>query len=132
MASAQRMEAAPAPDDREVAKRRARWHSFQVIFALLCVGVVLDVITTAMGFSKAGSSYEQNPIGGFLIHTAGWFGLAAALAVLAGICYFSVRIVCFNAARRWSGVLTALVAVAALVRWTAVVTAIVYLVQTQH
>jgi hypothetical protein len=101
-----------------------------VIFAFLYLGIVLDLITTSLGFARTGSSYEQNPIGGLLIHNTGWIGLFFALSALAAVFYFSSRVVCLRAARFWSTVLTVLLAVAALVRWTAVVTAILYLVQT--
>jgi hypothetical protein len=123
---------ATATDLQDARKRVRRWHSFQVIFAFLYLGIVLDLITTAMGFARTGSSYEQNPLGGALIHNTGWIGLFVALSVLAGVFYFSSRVVCLKAARFWSTILTGLLALAALVRWTAVVTAILYLVQTPH
>jgi hypothetical protein len=119
-------------DARDARRRLRRWHSFQVIFGFLYVGIVLDLITTAMGFARTGSSYEQNPVGGLLIHNAGWIGLFFALTALAAVFYFSSRVVCLRAARFWSTVLTALLALAALVRWTAVVTAVMYLVQSPH
>src|SRR5436305_7537878 len=107
-------------DGQDARRRLRRWHSFQVIFGFLYVGIVLDLITTAMGYARTGSSYEQNPVGGNLIHNTGWIGLFLALSALAAVFYFSSRVVCLRAARFWSTLLTVLLAVAALVRWTAV------------
>lgn len=113
----------------EAAARAARWHSFQVIFCLLYMGIMLDIATTAMGFGKAGDAYEQNPVGAFLIEHMGWLGLVAVLSGFATLLYFSCRVLYSHlraTSTRWiSGVLAA----ATFLRWLAVVTAILYLVQ---
>lgn len=119
----------PALPPEELAKRQARWHSFQIVFALAYLGIVLDVLTTAMGFQAVGSSYEQNPLGGTLIGNLGWAGMFALMSVIAFICYRSCRLVCFHMSRRVSGIVTGLLAVAAFVRWVAVITAILFLLQ---
>jgi hypothetical protein len=125
-----RSTASPALPATELAKRQARWHSFQVVFALAYAGIVLDVATTALGFQAVGSSYEQNPLGGTLIGNLGWVGLFLFMSAIAFVCYRSCRLVCFHMSRRISGFVTALLGVAALIRWVAVITAILFLVQT--
>jgi hypothetical protein len=100
---------------------------FQVIFVCAYVGIVLDIVTTAMGFQRVGRAYEQNPIGSLLITNLGWVGLFLLVAVLAAVCYFSFRLVCFRLPTRWSAVLNLLLAVVAVVRWVVVVTAVIYL-----
>lgn len=109
------------------ARRLRRWRWFQVIFAWAYAGVVLDIVTTALGVQKDGKAYEQNPLGSLLIGNAGWIGLFLLVSGLAAVCYFSTRLVCFRMSLRWTTVLAALLVVAGLVRWLAVVTAVLYL-----
>src|SRR5947209_1959047 len=113
----------------EQRKRRARWHSFQVIFGLLYSGILLDIITTSMGFQKAGSGYEQNPLGGFLIGNLGWVGLAVVLSAFAGVLYLSCRVLFLQVSSRRTGWLSGVLAAATFVRWVAVVTAVMFIVQ---
>jgi hypothetical protein len=113
----------------ELQKRAARWRFFQIIFVVVYVGVVLDVITTALGYVKAGSQYEQNPLGGSLIGHLGWIGLLALLTVLCGIAYHSVRVVAWRMAPRWTKFINVVMVGIAAFRWLAVVTAVLYLLQ---
>lgn len=113
----------------EAGARAARWHSFQVIFALLYSGIILDIVTTAMGFGKAGNAYEQNPIGALLIDHVGWFGLVAVLSGFAALLFVSCRVLYFQLQARRTRWISGVLAAATFVRWIAVVTAILYLVQ---
>src|SRR5947209_8767971 len=71
----------------ETRTRERRWRIFQVTFFFLYLGVVLDLLTTSMGYQRIGSAYEQNPLGALLIQHLGWTGLLATFAGLAAICY---------------------------------------------
>ncbi|MGH2443112.1 MAG: hypothetical protein ACRDFX_08115 [Chloroflexota bacterium] len=113
----------------EFGKRQKRWRFFQVIFAVVYVGIILDVITTALGFVKTGSKYEQNPLGISLISDVGWPGLVVVLTVLCLICYHSVRVVYARMSTRWSVLINTIMVLVAAFRWLAVVTAIIYLLQ---
>ena len=116
-----------APD--ELLRRAKRWRFFRVAFSVVYLGIVLDVITTAMGYAKAGSSYEQNPLGGSLIGGLGWIGMLALLTALCLICYHSVRVVFWRMSMRWSRLINGLMVALAAFRWLAVVTAVLYLLQ---
>lgn len=118
-------------DDRtpEQRKRGRRWRFFQIVFVFAYSGTILDVITTAMGYEKTGAKYEQNPLGGGLIHDLGWIGLAALLTVLLGVCYFSCRVVYARMNLRWSSLLNTILVLVTAFRWLAVVTAVLYLMQ---
>jgi magnesium-transporting ATPase (P-type) len=113
----------------ELQKRAARWRFFQIIFVVVYLGVVFDVITTALGYMKSGSQYEQNPLGGSLIGHLGWIGLLALLTLLCGICYRSVRVVAFRMSPRWTKMINVVMVGIAAFRWLAVVTAVLYLLQ---
>jgi hypothetical protein len=121
--------AVPIESAEELRKRQARWRFFQIVFCLVYSGIVLDVLTTALGYLKSGSQYEQNPLGGSLIGDLGWPGLLALLTVLCLICYHSVRIVYSRMSLRWSVLINVMMVLIAIVRWLAVVTAIIYLLQ---
>lgn len=116
-------------DPEESAKRARAWRFFQWAFAFVYSGVVLDVVTTALGYMKAGSAYEQNPLGGGLIERLGWFGLLAVLTLLCLICYHSVKLVYSLMSVRWSTLINSLMVLIAAFRWLAVITAIFYLAQ---
>lgn len=111
-------------------RRQARWHSFQIVFALAYFGVVLDTVTTAIGIAKVGISYERNPMGAALIHDLTWMGLLLVLTAFAALCYFSVRTVCFHMSPKVTSVLTGLLAVGAVARWTVAAGAVLFIVQT--
>ena len=113
----------------ELQIRAKRWRFFQIVFLLVYSGVVLDVVTTALGYMKAGSAYEQNPLGGNLIGHLGWIGLLALLTVLCWVCYRSVRVVAWRMSPRWTRVVNVCMVCVAAFRWLAVVTAVVYLLQ---
>ena len=114
---------------KELRKRQSRWRFFRIAFVLMYTGVMLDIITTAIGFMKAGSSYEQNPLGGVLIGNVGWFGLAALMTVLCLVCYISFRTVYWKMALGWSALLNGVLVLIVAFRWLAVVTAIMYIMQ---
>jgi hypothetical protein len=113
----------------ELRKRRARWRFFQIAFAVTYLGVVLDVVTTALGFQKTGSGYEQNPLGSVLIGGLGWIGLFLLMSLLCAVCYVSFRTVYWRMSTRWSMILNIVLVLVAAFRWLAVVTAILYLLQ---
>lgn len=114
---------------KEFRRRRRRWRVFQALFAATCLGIVLDVVTTAIWFSKAGSGYEQNPLGGFLIAHLGWAGLLVLLMSLCAVCYVSVRAVYWRMSTVWSAVINVLLFFIATFRWIVVAAAIITLVQ---
>jgi NADH:ubiquinone oxidoreductase subunit 6 (subunit J) len=116
----------------ELAKRRYRWKLFQIVFLLVYVGIVLDIVTTALGYLKSGSQYEQNPLGGSLIGSLGWPGLAALMTLLCLICYHSVRVVYARMSLRWTWLINGAMILIAAFRWLAVVTAVIYLLQPVH
>lgn len=115
----------------EQRKRLFRWRFFQVVFAATYVGVVLDIVTTAMGFARMGISYEQNPIGGALIGNLGWVGLLVLMTLLCAVCYLSVRVVYTRMALRWSAILNSVMVLLLLMRWVTVAAAVAFLVQPQ-
>jgi uncharacterized protein YqgC (DUF456 family) len=63
-----------SPEFRDAKLRSHRWRFFQIVFVFTYLGIILDVVTTAIGSQVAGSAraYEQNPIGGALIGQLGW------------------------------------------------------------
>lgn len=113
----------------DLQKRARRWRFFQVVFGFVYTGVVLDVITTALGYMKSGSQYEQNPLGGGLISHLGWVGMVGLLTVLCLVCYHSVKVVYARMSIRWSRLINSLMVLIGLFRWVAVVTAVLYLLQ---
>lgn len=118
----------PLPDER---KRRFRWRFFQVAFFLTYLGIVMDIVTTAMGFGRMGSAYEQNPLGGTLIGGLGWVGLLALMTMLCAVCYVSFRVVYARLALKWSAILNSVVVIVLLMRWLTVAAAVLYLTQPQ-
>jgi hypothetical protein len=113
----------------ELVKREKHWRFFRIVFVLTYTGMVMDVATTALGFRKGGDSYEQNPLGGFLINNLGWFGLLALLTAISFVCYVSCRTVLWQKSMRWGTFLNSVFVVLSLLRWVAVVTAVLYLVE---
>lgn len=108
-------------------KRLARWHSFNVIFTLGYLGIALDILTTRIGFGIAGSAYEQNPIGAFLIGHIGWWGMALILTGASLVFYKACRVVFFHSSPAWSVILNSALAIVTAVRWLAVATAIIFI-----
>jgi hypothetical protein len=113
----------------ELEQRASRWKFFQIVFCFVYAGIVLDVLTTSLGYQKAGIAYEQNPLGGSLIGHLGWVGLLATLTILCLVCYTSVRLVYRRMSTRWSKLINILMVLLAAFRWLAVVTAVIYLLQ---
>lgn len=118
--------------ETELSRRRRRWRFFQVVFAFVYVGILMDIATTALGYMKAGSAYEQNPLGGGAIGFLGWPGLVAVMTFLCLVCYHSVRLVYARMSLRWSSLINSVMVLIAAFRWLAVVTAIIYLLQPTH
>lgn len=110
--------------------RQSRWHTFKVVFGLAYAGVVLDLVTTAIGIGQVGPSYEQNPLTGTMIGAMGWVGVLVLLTAFSALCYVSVRIVCMRMSPKVTTVLTSLLAFGALARWTAAATAVLFIMQT--
>jgi hypothetical protein len=119
----------PTLPEAEYRKRSKRFRFFQIVFALTYVGMVLDVITTAMGYARAGSSYEQNPLGGALIGNLGWVGLLAVLTAISIVAYVSCKIIQWNKGGAWARAVNIAFVILAAFRWLAVVTAVLYLLQ---
>jgi hypothetical protein len=108
-------------------KRRTRWHIFQALFVMTYLGIVLDIITTGIGYLKAGSGYEQNPFGSLLITNLGWTGLLAVMTLLCLVCYTSFRVVFARVSVRWLRAVNAFMFLLTGVRWLAVITALMYI-----
>src|SRR5579859_7276175 len=83
-----------SPAFREAKLRSHRWRFFQIVFVFTYLGIVLDVVTTAIGSQVAGSTraYEQNPLGRLFIGQVGWLGILAAMTTLMLIAYVSLRV----------------------------------------
>ncbi len=111
--------------------RESRWRFFQIVFVFTYLGIVFDIITTAMGVSKAGSlnAYEQNPLGGGLISRLGWVGLFALMTALMLITHTSLRVAYKRVRPGWLRLVNGLMLFIGAMRWFAVVTAIMYLLQ---
>ena len=114
----------------DLQRRQIRWRCFQIAFAIMYAGIVLDVITTSLGYGRQGASYEQNPLGGGLIEHLGWIGLLAVLTALCTIAYVSSRTVCRRMSVRWSAILNLVILPIMVFRWLAVITAVAYLVHS--
>jgi hypothetical protein len=119
--------APPGATPEELRRRQSRWRFFQIVFTLTYAGIVLDVVTTAIGFQKSGSSYEQNPLGGLLITHVGWMGILAVLTAFSLVAYVSGRTIAWRMRMRWIAILNAIVVLLMAVRWLAVVTAVIYI-----
>lgn len=110
-------------------RRRGRWRFFQVVFFLTYLGIVLDIVTTAMGFGRMGNAYEQNPLGGQLIGNLGWVGLLLLMTALCVVCYVSFRVVFARMSLKWSAILNSITVIVLLMRWVTVAAAVAYLIQ---
>lgn len=108
-------------------KRQHRWRLFQILFALTYAGIVMDVITTAIGTYTSKVPYEQNPLGLYLIDRLGWLGLLWLISAICIVCYASCRTVIWRLSTRWGVVFNVALGLLAAVRWLAVVTAILYI-----
>ena len=124
----------PSAHLRDAALRANRWRYFQVVFLFTYLGIVFDVITTALGSSVAGSyrAYEQNPLGGALIGHLGWPGILAAMTVLMLVAHACLRAVHTRVSPRWMRFFNWLLLGVAALRWLAVVTALMYIVSPTH
>lgn len=110
-------------------KRLARWRFFQGVFFFTYIGIVLDILTTSMGFDRLGPAYEQNPLGGTLIGAMGWVGLLLLMSALCVVCYVSFRVVFARMSLRWSRILNSIAVVVLLMRWVTVASAVAFLIQ---
>jgi hypothetical protein len=121
--------AIPSPEFREAKLRSQRWRFFQIVFVFTYLGIILDVVTTAIGSHVAGSTraYEQNPIGGSLIGHLGWLGILAAMTVLMLVAYGCLRVAHRRVTPRWIRFFNWLMLVVGAIRWLAVVTALMYI-----
>jgi hypothetical protein len=113
----------------EYQKRAKRFRFFQIVFALTYIGIVLDVVTTALGFMKSGAGYEQNPLGSSLIGGLGWIGLLGVMTVISLVAYVSCKIVQWRKGGAWGRAINIAFVLLATLRWIAVVTAVLYLLQ---
>src|SRR5579884_3249394 len=75
-----------APADRVESTRRRRWRYFRWTFAFTCAGIILDIVTTYLGFQRIGAAYEQNGIALYLIGHLGWVGMCALIALTCLVC----------------------------------------------
>lgn len=114
---------------RESRKRASRWRFFNLLFVCLYLGIMLDIVTTAIGFMKAGSQYEQNPFGSAMIGHVGWYGLAALMTIISWVLYKSFKTVYWHMSLKWSGILNSVLVLLVAFRWLAVVTAVLFLLQ---
>lgn len=132
--SAARGMARPIERDQDVIARRrlSRWHFFQAAFAVTYLGILGDIVTSAIGFQQMGSSYEQNPLAKAIILNVGWVGLTILLTSVSAVCYVSFRAVYARMALRWTAVGNVLIVIVALMRWVVVSTAIIYMVFPIH
>jgi hypothetical protein len=118
----------PSHAFQEAKLRAHRWRFFQIIFLFTYLGIIFDIVTTAMGSSVAGSTsaYEQNPLGGALIGQLGWLGILAAMTALMLVAYGSLHVVHTRVRTGWIRFFNWLLLFVGAVRWLAVITAIMY------
>lgn len=114
---------------QEAPARARRLRFFQIVFVLTYVGIVMDVVTTALGFRKSGASYEQNPMGALLIGHLGWFGILGLLTAFSLVAYISCKVIQTSKGPGWARTVNVVFVLLAAFRWVAVVTAILYLLQ---
>ena len=112
----------------EYKRRRAHWAFFQMVGSFAYAGIIADMITTAMGFQRMGSGYEQNPLGSLLIGRLGWIGLFVVVTSLCSICYMSCRTVYWRMPIRWSVLLNIVLFFLAITRWLVVALTIQWLI----
>lgn len=115
------------PTSPDEATRRSRWRYFQWVFALTCLAVGLDLITTYLGFRRIGSRFEQNGIALFLIQHLGWIGISALLVLTCAVCLRSFKLVYWNLSLNWSRWLNVLVSAVCVFRVVVVVSDIWWL-----
>lgn len=111
-------------------QRQHRWHSFKVVFGLTFAGIVLDIVTTAIGIAKVGMSYEKDPLMAGLLSHLTWIGVLVLFAAFAGVCFVSVRAVCFRMSPTVTGILTVFLSLGAVARWLCAGTAVLFILQT--
>ena len=116
---------------RDARLRSHRWRFFQIVFVFTYLGILLDVVTTAIGSHVAGSTraYEQNPVGGALLGQLGWLGILAAMTVFMLIAYLSLHVAHSRVSPRWLRFFNWLMLAVGAVRWLAVVTSLMYILQ---
>lgn len=124
------METTAIDIDKTAQLRQTRWHSFKVVFGLAYAGIVLDIVTTAIGIAQVGPSYERNPMTATLINSLSWVGVLVLLSAFAALCYVSVKVVSQRMSPKVTAFLTALLGLGALARWTAAATAVLFIMQT--
>ncbi len=123
--------ALPAPGmlhDAEEVTRRNRWRFFQWVFALTCLAVGLDLVTTYLGFRRVGSHFEQNGISLFLIQHLGWIGISALLVLTCFVCLRSFKLVYWNLSLNWSRWLNVVMCAVCIFRAVVVVSDIWWLI----
>jgi hypothetical protein len=130
MHSHPRAHAILSPEFRDAKLRSHRWRFFQIVFVFTYLGIILDVVTTAIGSQVAGSTraYEQNPIGGALIGQLGWLGILAAMTAFMLVAYFSLRVAHSRVSPRWIRFFNWLMLGVGAIRWLAVVTSLMYII----
>lgn len=114
----------------EAKLRARRWRFFQLVFVVTYLGIILDIVTTALGVSIAGSTsaYEQNPLGGQLINSLGWAGMMGAMTAFMLILYTALHGVRTRVKPGWIRFFNWLLLAVGAMRWFAVVTALLYIV----
>lgn len=111
------------------AHRARRWRSFIILYCLTCAAVILDLITTYLGFQRIGSRFEQNGIALFLIQRIGWVGISGVLALTCYACLRSFKLVYWNLALKWSLWLNVVLALVCAFRWLVVVSDAAWLIR---
>lgn len=107
-----------------------RWNVFLCVFVLTSIAVVLDLVTTYLGFRRTGTRFEENAIALFLIQHIGWVGIGALTAAVCALCFSSFKRVYWNLSLHWSFWLNILAAIVCVFRWTVVVADIAWLIRT--
>lgn len=113
----------------EKALRGSRWRVFVVLFSLTCVAIVLDLLTTYLGFRRVGARFEQNGVVLFLIQRIGWAGVGGILLIACLACFRSFRTVYWRLSTRWSLWLNVVLGLACGFRWLVVITDAFWLVR---
>jgi len=117
-----------APADRVESTRRRRWRYFRWTFAFTCAGIILDIVTTYLGFQRIGAAYEQNGIALYLIGHLGWVGMCALIALTCLVCLRSFKLVYWNLGLSWSRYLNIVITAVCLFRWIVAVSDTIWLI----
>jgi hypothetical protein len=123
------MQAQPTAAVADFDIRSRRWRTFLLVFSLTCAAIILDLVTTYLGFQRVGPRFEQNGIALYLIKNVGWLGVTGILALACLVCLQSFKLVYWNLGIRWSLWLNLVLALVCSFRWLVVASDVAWLIR---